>query len=237
MDNFKLLDCFDIEIKNLDITKNYIYVLRLIEDRYYIGRTSNILIRIEQHFKGEGSIYTKEYKPIKVIEINEEETKYDEETKTIEYMERYGWEKVRGAQWCSIVIKKPKFKNKKRKIKNKGIVFYIEDDEIRNLYCNENKSIIEIGEILNISPGLIANRLEKLCLIERKQLSRGYFEYIESDLYKKYIEDRRIKREENKKKNMNKVEYKFEQNEINETTKVNLLDIKKIIREKYLTRK
>ena len=65
----------DENIKNLDITKNYIYVLKLIDDRYYIGRTSNIIIRLEQHFTNNGSIYTKMYNPLNVIEIEEELTK------------------------------------------------------------------------------------------------------------------------------------------------------------------
>ena len=62
--NFKLLDCFDESIDNIDITKNYIYVLKLEEDRYYIGRTSNILRRIKEHFTEGGAIYTKKYKPL-----------------------------------------------------------------------------------------------------------------------------------------------------------------------------
>ena len=39
--SFNILEFFDENICNLDITKNYIYVLQLVEDRYYIGRTTN----------------------------------------------------------------------------------------------------------------------------------------------------------------------------------------------------
>ena len=76
--SFNILDCFDDNIDNLDITKYYIYVLKLIDDRYYVGRTGNILRRIEEHFTGVGSIYTINYSPIKVIEVTEELTKQDE---------------------------------------------------------------------------------------------------------------------------------------------------------------
>ena len=41
--SFNILDCFDDNINNLDITKYYIYVLKLVDDRYYVGRTGNIL--------------------------------------------------------------------------------------------------------------------------------------------------------------------------------------------------
>ena len=47
--SFNILNCFDDRIDNLDITKYYIYVLQLFDDRYYIGRTGNILRRIEEH--------------------------------------------------------------------------------------------------------------------------------------------------------------------------------------------
>ena len=195
--SFNILDCFDENIPNLDITKNYIYVLQLIEDRYYVGRTGNILRRIEQHFTGLGAIYTKTYKPIKVIEVSEEFTSNDERIKTIEIMEKYGWEKVRGACWCCLEIKKPNFK-KNKKLNRKIIRELIpqENDElIRYLYCVENKNIIEIGENLKISPSLIYNRLEKLnVIVRRRQLARGYFEYIKSDLYRESIK-RKIKKE------------------------------------------
>ena len=108
--SFNILNCFDDRINNLDITKYYIYVLQLVDDRYYIGRTGNILRRIEDHFTGVGSIYTIKYKPIKVIEVTEELSKQDERNKTLEVMSKYGWKKVRGACWCSLEINKPKEK-------------------------------------------------------------------------------------------------------------------------------
>ena len=42
----------------------------------------------------------------------------------------------------------------------------------------ENKDIIEIGNILNRSPGSIAYSLEVMGIVERRQLSKGYFDYI-----------------------------------------------------------
>jgi len=51
------------------------------------------------------------------------------------------------------------------------------------------------------------SRLEKLDIIKRKQLARGYFEYVESDLYKQNIERR------NKEKEYKKLEDNFDINE------------------------
>ena len=229
-----ILDCFDDNIDNLDLTKNYIYVLKLIEDRYYVGRTGNILRRIEEHFTNNGAVYTKAYKPKKVIEVEEEKSSDDERLKTLEIMEKYGWEKVRGACWCCLKIKKPNIeRNKKRKQKKVTKIIPNENDlKIKILYCLENKSVIDIGNEINVSPSRVALRLEKLNIIDRKQLAKGYFEYIESDLYKKNIERRNKEREQKKKKI---IELKTDINDnANKNIKVDLLNIKKIIREKYL---
>jgi len=229
--SFNILECFDENISNLDITKNYIYVLQLIDDRYYVGRTGNILRRIQEHFTGCGALYTIKYKPLKLIEIKEELTNKDERNKTIEIMNKYGWEKVRGSNWCSLEIKKPNIeKNKKHKVnKDKIEVEYDIDKNIRELYCSENKNIIEISEILDKTPGLVAFRLEKMNIVNRRQLSSGYFEYIGSDLYKINIERRKKKRE---KKSTIIIETK------NDTsTKLDLTNIKQLIRDKILNAK
>lgn len=230
-----ILECFDNNIgNNLDLTKNYIYVLKLVEDRYYVGRTSNIFRRIQQHFTGVGSVYTKNYKPLKVIEVEEEITTEDERFKTMAVMEKYGWERVRGSGWCSLEIPKPNIeRNKKPKPKKfKKIVQCENDERIKILYCVDNENVISIGEKLQTSPSVIASRLEKLNLIDRRQLARGYLEYIESDLYKRNIERREIER--NKFKNIeNDI---IEINESVECVKVDLANIKKLIREKYLNR-
>jgi predicted GIY-YIG superfamily endonuclease len=200
MNNFNILDCFDVSIDNLDVTKNYIYVLELIEDRYYVGRTGNILRRIEEHFTNNGANYTKAFKPLKVLEVVEEKTNEDEKIKTLEYMSKYGWEKVRGYSWCSVELLKPPKIHKKNVNKRKKEYIIIPqeyDEKLKILYFNENKDIIEIGNYLNKTPGQIAYRLEKLGVIERKQLALGYYSYITSEMYRencKIINDKKNKK-------------------------------------------
>lgn len=225
--SFNILNSFDDSIDNLDITKYYIYVLELIDNRYYVGRTGNILKRIEEHFTGCGAIYTMKYNPIKVIEVVEEFTKKDERNKTLELMSKYGWEKVRGAGWCSLEIKKPndKYKNKK----SRQIIINDRDIELENLYVLDEKDVEDIGTILQKSPCWVAKRLETLKIVERKQLSRGYIKYIESDEYKLKSKIYNLNRIEN----INKKNIKIENNK-SELSKDNLLNIKNIIRQKYL---
>jgi hypothetical protein len=187
-DKFNFLNCFDDSISNLDITKNYIYVLKLVEDRYYVGRTSNILRRIKEHFTKKGALYTKTFKPLKVIEVKHEETNDDEMKMTFIYVEKYGWEKVRGSYWCSLEIKKyPKLNlyEKEKTQKEKEFLETIKiDEEIKKLYVFENKNIVEIGMELNISPGKITYRLIQLKIIANRHEARGYDDYKNSDLYK-----------------------------------------------------
>lgn len=225
--SFNILNCFDDSIDNLDITKYYIYVLELIDNRYYVGRTGNILKRIEEHFTGCGSIYTMKYNPIKVIEVVEELTNKDERNKTLEMMSKYGWEKVRGAGWCSLEIKKPndKYKNKK----TTQIITNDRDIELEKLYVLDEKDVEDIGSILQKSPCWVAKRLETLKIVERKQLARGYIKYIESYEYKLKSKIYNLNRREN----MNKKNIRIVNNK-SELSKDHLLNIKNIIREKYL---
>lgn len=44
-----------------------IYILELENQKYYVGKTENPEVRIDSHFQGEGSVWTKKYKPIRVL--------------------------------------------------------------------------------------------------------------------------------------------------------------------------
>lgn len=206
-EKFNVINCFDDNIGNLDLCKNYIYVLKLVEDRYYIGRTTNILKRITDHFTNNGAIYTKTFKPLKVIEIEEELTNDDERKMTFKYVEKYGWEKVRGSFWCSLVIKKhlnlKNYENFKKQREDEKLKMMEIDKELKEMYIFENKNIIDIGEKLNITPGKLAFRLAKLKIIENKKDAKGYDEYKNSDLYKKNCD--------RYEKQIQKIEYYFDE--------------------------
>ena len=73
----------------------HIYILQLIKNKYYIGKSCNPEIRINEHFTDYGSQWTQTYKPIKVIEIISNCDDYDEDKYVIKYMEKYGIENVR----------------------------------------------------------------------------------------------------------------------------------------------
>ena len=80
-----------------------IYVLKCKNGKYYVGKTSNVDRRIKEHFDGNsGSEWTRYHKPIDVIEAEPMNSSLDEMKKTLEYMEKYGIDNVRGAQWSNI---------------------------------------------------------------------------------------------------------------------------------------
>jgi hypothetical protein len=80
----------------------YIYVLHLKGDKYYVGKTTNPKFRLEKHFIGEGSAWTKKYPPIKVVEFIANCDDYDEEKYTLKYMDKYGIDNVRGGSFTTI---------------------------------------------------------------------------------------------------------------------------------------
>jgi len=47
----------------------YIYVLELEQQKYYIGKTDNPKMRLDTQFQNKGSVWTKKYKPIQIIEL------------------------------------------------------------------------------------------------------------------------------------------------------------------------
>jgi hypothetical protein len=82
----------------------HIYVLELAEGKYYVGKTKNSDVRIGQHFEGDGSVWTKKYKPIKVLDVKICFTVFDEDNTTISYMKEKGICNVRGGIYCKIVL-------------------------------------------------------------------------------------------------------------------------------------
>ena len=57
----------------------YIYILKLEKDKYYVGKSSKLYKRLDDHFNLYGSSWTKKYKPIKVIKTIENCDKFDED--------------------------------------------------------------------------------------------------------------------------------------------------------------
>ena len=95
----------------------YIYILKLQNDKYYIGKTNNPNVRLESHYNMNGSEWTKKYKPIKVLKVIPNCDDYDEDKYTIQYMDKYGTNNVRGGSFVTIKLSTPEL-NILNKMKN-----------------------------------------------------------------------------------------------------------------------
>lgn len=82
----------------------HIYILKLKEGKYYIGKTKNIEKRWNEHLSGEGSVWTKKYKPTFLMKIIVSTSYFDEDKYVKEYMAKYGIENVRGGTYSNIVL-------------------------------------------------------------------------------------------------------------------------------------
>ena len=81
-----------------------IYILRLVGGRYYIGKSDNVMSRYQQHLNGNGSAWTRKYKPIGVEKIIPNASPFDEDRYTKEYMDKYSIDKVRGGSYVQITL-------------------------------------------------------------------------------------------------------------------------------------
>ena len=75
------------------------YVLELEDGKYYVGKSTNLNLRLAQHFTGDGSRWTKRYKPMRLLHVFLGDV---EREKTLFFMKTYGWQNVRGSSWCKV---------------------------------------------------------------------------------------------------------------------------------------
>ena len=78
-----------------------IYILKLQNNKYYVGKTNNIKKRILEHESGSGCLWTSIYKPIKIINVFANVSSFDEDKYVKEYMQLYGIDNVRGGSYVS----------------------------------------------------------------------------------------------------------------------------------------
>lgn len=81
-----------------------IYVLRLEEGKYYVGKTSNMERRFQDHLSGNGSTWTRKYRPIEIIKVVEDASMFEEDKLTKEYMAEYGIDNVRGGSYVTLEL-------------------------------------------------------------------------------------------------------------------------------------
>jgi predicted GIY-YIG superfamily endonuclease len=93
-----------------------IYVLKLMSDKYYIGKTKrSVNERLAEHLSGQGSQWTKLYPPLEIIEQQLGDA-LAEESMTLKYMMKYSIEQVRGGSWTQIKFPKTELDSLQKRI-------------------------------------------------------------------------------------------------------------------------
>ena len=82
----------------------YLYVLKLVKGKWYVGKTTDLMKRYQQHKDGKGSAWTSKYQPVSLVESKPIATDHDENNTTKDYMKKYGVENVRGGSYTQITL-------------------------------------------------------------------------------------------------------------------------------------
>jgi len=82
----------------------FIYALKLTEGKYYVGKSTNPSFRIDNHFNSNGAMWTRKYTPIELIELIPNCDDYDEDKYTLQYMNKYGINNVRGGSFVQMEL-------------------------------------------------------------------------------------------------------------------------------------
>lgn len=82
----------------------FIYILRCAGNKYYVGRTVNIRRRLNEHFKGMGSRWTKLHQPIAVMSVHQTKNHFAEDKFTLGYMNKFGIDNVRGGSFTKPIL-------------------------------------------------------------------------------------------------------------------------------------
>ena len=142
-----------------------IYILKLENNKYYVGKTNNIESRLENHFNNNGSFWTKKYKPESIVEIIKNCDEFDEDKYTLKMMKKYGIENVRGGSFCKFKLSNDNVNTIKQMILfNSDICYICEQEnhfgnkcpykkrkiEVEKEFVNKKRKIDEIHEIHEI---------------------------------------------------------------------------------------
>jgi predicted GIY-YIG superfamily endonuclease len=81
-----------------------LYVLQCESGKYYVGKTADVMRRVEEHKSGKGSAWTKKYTPVRLMECRAITSDHDENNVTKDLMKKYGIENVRGGIYAQVVL-------------------------------------------------------------------------------------------------------------------------------------
>ena len=91
-------ELYNLAQTNLSMPE-YIYVLGLAHEKYYVGRTEDIPRQFREHLTINGTEWTRLHPPRAIVHYHECASPYDEDITTLEVMRQFGIDNVRGGEY------------------------------------------------------------------------------------------------------------------------------------------
>lgn len=101
----------------MSTTKTNVYCLLCEDNTYYVGKASNVEKRFRKHKSGSGSIWTRAHAPIKIVEIRENVSPFEEDKMVKEYMFEHGINSVRGGSYIQLELNSCQLYNLRRELR------------------------------------------------------------------------------------------------------------------------
>jgi predicted GIY-YIG superfamily endonuclease len=92
----------------MDVPMFFVYVLELEHNKWYVGKTFDLMARFDSHRQIEGTskgaTWTAFHKPLKAVRVIETTSLFDEDKYTKQYMALYGIDNVRGGSYVTTTL-------------------------------------------------------------------------------------------------------------------------------------
>jgi len=100
----------------MSMSKTNIYILKLADNKYYVGKSKDPEKRFLEHVNGDGSTWTTKYEPIEILRVIKDASPFDEDKFVKEYMSKFGIKNVRGGSYVKEVLDEIELYNLKKEI-------------------------------------------------------------------------------------------------------------------------
>lgn len=177
-----------------------IYILQLEDNKYYVGKTGNVVQCWKDHILGNKSYWTSMYKPISIIKVIEDcgdDKVFNEDKYVKEYMLLYGIDNVRGGTYNQYKLNYSIVSSLEKELKTSNDIkdfLNIDDyikvfkevsvEELNNeilFLKNKYNALHEINEKINIKKRLIANIKPENIEENIENINEYYKRYIKNE--------------------------------------------------------
>lgn len=154
-----------------------IYVLKLKQRKYYVGKTDHTLQRFNQHMRKNGAKWTKKYPVVDLYDFHPRMKASDENRITREMMRKFGVANVRGGSWTKVNMTKSEIARLEAKLKQKTSVSTKKctrcgrDSHTKSkCYARTHKNGSRLRSKKKIAPDSYANLLRQQELAKKSQI-------------------------------------------------------------------